>query len=210
MGLASELGKLSLPQIIVMGLPVADSIAQKFLGYFLQAYSGGNSLYLSTKKAREQLQGWEKEFPCASWLPVIYQNPALAPPTWSDLRGDSVKPEQFLRQLLGKQNHQIMSLAAAIATILVWSLQSWGWLQSGELKIYDRWMSWRFTQPVAEKVLIVTVDDRDIQYQQQQGMKLQGSLADAALVQLLAKLKPYHPARRSPLILSTIFPFLQI
>jgi hypothetical protein len=28
------------------------------------------------------MQGLEDEFPCASWLPVIYQNPAAVPLTW--------------------------------------------------------------------------------------------------------------------------------
>ncbi|SKB13866.1 hypothetical protein PL11201_530196 [Planktothrix sp. PCC 11201] len=28
------------------------------------------------REARERLQGLESEFPCASWLPVVSQNPA--------------------------------------------------------------------------------------------------------------------------------------
>jgi hypothetical protein len=27
----------------------------------------------------------EDQFPCASWLPVIYQNPAIVPVLWGDL-----------------------------------------------------------------------------------------------------------------------------
>ncbi|WP_199245157.1 NACHT domain-containing NTPase [[Phormidium] sp. ETS-05] len=57
--------------------------------YFLTSLAGGKSLYLAVREARERLKGLEKEisFPCASWLPVIYQNPAEKPVTWQGLRG---------------------------------------------------------------------------------------------------------------------------
>lgn len=88
LGLAYELGQLSLPQAIVMRFPIPDLIAHQFLKSFLTAYAAGNSLHLATRIAREQLKSLEAKFPCASWLPVIYQNPLITPPTWQDLRGD--------------------------------------------------------------------------------------------------------------------------
>ncbi len=87
LGLASELEKLHIPQMIVMREPVPDAVAQKFLTYFLPTFASGSPLHLAVRSARERLQGLEHEFPCASWLPVIFQNPALLPPTWSDLLG---------------------------------------------------------------------------------------------------------------------------
>jgi hypothetical protein len=33
-------------------------------------------VYQAVRSAREQLQGLEDRYPCASWLPVICQNPA--------------------------------------------------------------------------------------------------------------------------------------
>jgi hypothetical protein len=42
LGLAEELGQLSLPQSIVMRMPIPDVMAQQFVKYFLQAYAGGN------------------------------------------------------------------------------------------------------------------------------------------------------------------------
>jgi CHAT domain/AAA ATPase domain len=87
LGLARDLADLQIPQIIVMREPVPDQVAQEFLKYFLQAFARGESLYLAVREARERLQGIEDKFPCATWLPVICQNPAYVPPTWEELGG---------------------------------------------------------------------------------------------------------------------------
>ncbi|MFN6559175.1 MAG: CHASE2 domain-containing protein [Nostoc sp. ChiSLP01] len=85
LGLAREFASLQIPQLIVMREPVPDRVAQTFLKHFLQAYSQGQSLYLAVRIARERLQGLDAQFPCASWLPVIYQNLAEIPPSWDEL-----------------------------------------------------------------------------------------------------------------------------
>ncbi|MGB8690250.1 MAG: GTPase, partial [Microcoleus sp.] len=43
------------------------------------------SLYMALRNSRKRLQIEEKDFPCASWLPVLYQNPAELPLNWSEL-----------------------------------------------------------------------------------------------------------------------------
>lgn len=86
--LADDLAELNIPQIIVMREPVPDKVAPKFLKFFLDEYSKGESLYLAMRHARERLhENLDKDFPGASWLPVIYQNPTVQPPTWSQLGG---------------------------------------------------------------------------------------------------------------------------
>lgn len=85
LGLARNLADLHIPQMIVMREPVPDRVAQEFLKNFLRAFSSGKSLYASVREARERLQGWESDFPCASWLPVICQNLAEVPKTWQQL-----------------------------------------------------------------------------------------------------------------------------
>ncbi len=85
LGLAVNLADLHIPQIIVMREPVPDKVAQEFLKNFLTEFSRGKPLYQSVREAREKLQGLEDRFPCASWLPVICQNPAEVPPTWEEL-----------------------------------------------------------------------------------------------------------------------------
>ncbi|MGB7710669.1 MAG: CHAT domain-containing protein [Microcoleus sp.] len=85
LGLANQLAQLHIPQIIVFREPVPDRVAQEFLKHFLTAFASGKSFYLSVREAREKLQSLEEYFPCASWLPVICQNPAEVPPKWRSL-----------------------------------------------------------------------------------------------------------------------------
>ncbi|WP_427158798.1 pentapeptide repeat-containing protein [Aliinostoc sp. HNIBRCY26] len=82
LGLAANLADLHIPQMIVMREPVPDKVAQEFLKNFLTEFSSGKPLYQSVREGRLKLQGLEDEFPCASWLPVICQNPAEIPFTW--------------------------------------------------------------------------------------------------------------------------------
>ena len=188
LGIAEELGRLFLPQSIVMRMPVADAMAQEFIKHFLQAYAAGNSLYLATKMARQQLQAREKQYPCASWLPIIYQNPAIIPPEWSDL---CAKKRFYTYLKWSRQRLVAVLFSSAIALILVALIQSWGWLEAGELKAYDRLVSHRFTPPADRRVLVITIDDGDIKYQQQQQManNMRGSLSDRSLNILLEKLQ---------------------
>ncbi|NJO62092.1 MAG: AAA family ATPase [Richelia sp. RM2_1_2] len=85
LGIASELESLYIPQVIVMREPVPDKVANQFLKYLFQEFTGGKSLYQSVNIARKKLQGFEKDYPCASWLPVIVQNLLETPPTWQSL-----------------------------------------------------------------------------------------------------------------------------
>ncbi len=96
LGIAYELEQLHIPQVIVMREPVPDKVAQEFLKYFLQEFTGGKSLYISVRNARVELQQLESEFPCASWLPVIIQNQTETPPTWQSLGIISFCPYQGL------------------------------------------------------------------------------------------------------------------
>jgi hypothetical protein len=96
-GLAQALGKLQIPQVIVMREPVPNQVAQAFFQYFLRAFAKDQfPLYQAMRQARGRLQGLEDEFPGASWLPVICQNPAVEPPTWTQLRGMPACPYQGL------------------------------------------------------------------------------------------------------------------
>jgi WD40 repeat protein len=88
LGLASALEKLNIPTVIVMREPVPNLVAQEFFKHFLAAFAvERRSLYLAVQQARRKLQGLEDDFPGASWLPVICQNPAVEPPSWLKLGG---------------------------------------------------------------------------------------------------------------------------
>ena len=86
--LAEDLADLNIPQVIVMREPVPDRVAQTFLQFFLSAFTGGEPLYVAVRHARERLHenGLDDEFPGASWLPIIYQNPTVIPPSWDQLK----------------------------------------------------------------------------------------------------------------------------
>ena len=183
LGLARQLEDLQIPQIIVMRELVPDQVAQKFLKYFLKAFTGGKSLYLAAREAREGLQGLESKFPCASWLPVIFQNPAEVPPTWQDLLkpGESLpdKPWRGLQNLL---------MASVVVTALVIGMRSLGLLQPWELNTFDQMIRLRPTEKPDSRLLIVKVTAEDIK-------KLGGEypLSDRTLLRLLKKLDENQP-----------------
>jgi WD40 repeat protein len=100
LGLAIALEKLHTPVAIVMREPVPNRVAQAFFKHFMAAFAIDRlSLYLSVQQARRKLQGLETEFPGASWLPAICQNPAIEPPTWLRLGGLPPCPYRRLEPL---------------------------------------------------------------------------------------------------------------
>jgi hypothetical protein len=94
LGLAHNLADLHIPQVICMREKVPDIVAHEFLLNFLKPFSNGKSLYISVREAREKLQALENDFPCASWLPVIFQNIGESPPTWQELCPMSLLTQQ--------------------------------------------------------------------------------------------------------------------
>ncbi|KAB8331526.1 CHASE2 domain-containing protein [Scytonema tolypothrichoides VB-61278] len=185
LGLAQQLSCLNIPQMIVMREPVPDEVAQEFLKHFLKAFSGGKSLYLASREAREKLQGLEDKFPNATWLPVLIQNPRVVPPTWKELSTQKSDP---LRQIL------TVLIASVLVTSIVMGVRYFGMLQPWELQAYDHLMQLRPRIESSDpRLLIVTIDEADIYYQNQKGMKRTGSLSDKALTQLLQKLEQYQP-----------------
>ncbi|NEP01007.1 MAG: CHASE2 domain-containing protein [Symploca sp. SIO2E9] len=186
LGLAHELAAerdLYLPQVIVMREKVPDSVSPKFLRYFLEAYIRGESLYAAVGEAREKLHGWEQDYPCASWLPVVCQNPTVKPPTWKELRYG--RQDQESRWRLPRT----AIVTSFLVTVLVMVVRQFGILQPWELQMYDQFMRSRLDQGRDSRLLVVEVTEEDFTYQDQQGMERKWSLADAALEKLLAKLE---------------------
>ncbi|AFY57475.1 leucine-rich repeat (LRR) protein [Rivularia sp. PCC 7116] len=100
LGLANSLDKLNMPTTIVMREPVPVRVAEEFLNYFFQGFAfEEKSLYMSVQEARLRLQGLEDDFPGASWLPVIFINPAEETPTWAILK-DNLFSASPLKKIL--------------------------------------------------------------------------------------------------------------
>ncbi|MFQ4144877.1 CHAT domain-containing protein [Chlorogloeopsis sp. ULAP02] len=118
LGLANSLEKLYIPTIIVMREQIPNRVAQEFFKHFLSAFALSHlSLYVSVRQAREQLKTLETEFPGASWLPVICQNPAVEPPTWLNI-GESVRLILSSEQIYALQKI-LLNLIGPIASILL-------------------------------------------------------------------------------------------
>ena len=116
-GLARQLDDLCIPLTIVMRDLVPDRVAQQFLKFFLKAFSNGEPFQVAVRQAREQLQGLENDFPCATWLPVIYQNMEEAPPTWEELKAGDRQ-----RKTSQRRRFSFVSGAKIAAGVLVGSV----------------------------------------------------------------------------------------
>jgi CHASE2 domain-containing sensor protein len=186
LGLAKALSDLQIPQVIVMREPVPDLVAQTFLTEFLRLYSQGNSFYRSVREAREKLQGLEDKFPCATWLPTIYQQGIVPPPTWQQLQGNPDRQTQRLK---------IALLSSLGTTISIAALRFLGIFQPLELAAFD--LAVRSRPPELQDAHLVVVqitrDDVELQSQNNPAQINATSLADGSLDQLLKQLQKYPP-----------------
>jgi CHASE2 domain-containing sensor protein len=189
LGLAQSLADLHISQVIVMRELVPDKVAQEFFRHFLSAFSGGQSLYGSVREARERLEKLEDEYPCATWLPVICQNPSEDPTTWQALRGSLA-----VDRALWTSKHRLHTLlfASVIVTALVMGVRQLGVFQNWEMQAFDQLMRLRPPEKPDPRLLIVTVTGKDVQEQKAEERR-GSSLSDFALAQLLKKLQSYQP-----------------
>lgn len=172
LGLVGELENLGLhiPQIIVMREAVPDRVAQAFLSYFLEALARGESFYLAVREARERLHSLEDEFPCASWLPVICQNPVAVPPTWKSLR-----------RVHHQRGYRVLWASVAMSAFVV-GLRSLGVFQGTELQAFDQMLRWRPNEATDNRLLVVGATESDIN-------KYGFPLPDAILAQTIKQLE---------------------
>jgi CHASE2 domain-containing sensor protein len=187
LGLAQQLSDLQIPQIIVMREEVPDLVAQEFAKHFLGAFSNGQSFYLAVRYARLRLQGLEDEFPGASWLPVICQNPAEDPWTWLELRG---QPNTSVSRKLTVRALQTALITSVAIAGFISGVRSLGFMQQSEISAFDSMMRIRPEEGSDKRLLVITVTEADIQAQKQ---KQRSSLSDTTLEKLLQKLELYKP-----------------
>lgn len=195
LGLARRLNDLNIPQMVVMRELVPDLVAQQFLSYFLPVFAAGESLYQAVRSARERLDETEEQFPCASWLPVLCQNPTSIPPRWQDLYRlageieDSppdpppVPPRPCLSE---RQVWKRLAVISLVVTLLVMGIRWLGWLETAELLTYDQMMKWRPLSDPIPGVLLVEATDTDID-------DYSYPLPDDVLAELLQKLQSAQP-----------------
>ncbi|MBC6430943.1 CHASE2 domain-containing protein [Nostoc sp. HG1] len=193
LGLARELADLQIPQMIIMREPVPDQVAKEFLKYFLEGFAGGESLYQSVRQARERLQGLEDQFPCATWLPMICQNPAQIPLTWDELRSSKTEDTQNLA-LSPKHRFTTTLLSSLAITAFVCGGRLLGLVENPEIQAFDLMMRSRPAQGLDSRLLVITIDDDDLAIQRKNNEDLIGaSISEKSLNKLLAKLNQYQP-----------------
>ena len=204
LGLAWDLADLHIPQVIVMREPVPDRIAHAFLKHLIITLSSNQPLYLAVRAAREQLQPLEQDCPCATWLPVIVQNPAEIPLTWAELQGSPPSPAPpsptpspptppHPSPLNGSHLlfHLPHLLTPILLTVAILTIRFLGLLQPLELLALDRLMQLRPAESPDDRFLIITLNEADIQAQ---APERRSSLSDEALEQLMMMLEQ-HEAR---------------
>ena len=207
MGLARELNDLDIPYLIVMREPVPDQVAQTFLMNFLRAFSTGVPIYLAVREARERLQGLENQFPCASWLPIICQNPSAISIAWRLLQGPENKltfqkneqalahqksfKENIFRGFFNRHPFRTAAIGSILITLLIIGIRALSLFQPLELAAYDHMMRSRpNNEGPDDRIAIITVSQADIEYQRDQGFEGgEASLKDEALLAVLQKLE---------------------
>ncbi len=202
--LAQRLADLHLPVVIVMQEIVPDPVAQSFLKEFLTEYNSGKPLYTAFRRAQARLEEFI-DYPGATWLPLVFQNPIVIPPQWHDFLNTtsdqlSIQSNQVVpnvpKQLAKSQSYQIVQLVfqTLAITVLVIGLRWLGMIQPLELYAYDRLIQLQASKEKPDpRILIVTIDEEDIKYQDSQRMRRVGSLSDEALAQALDELEKLNP-----------------
>jgi CHASE2 domain-containing sensor protein len=187
-GLVNELTSIQIPAVIAMRERVPDEVAQKFLESFLEAFAKENkSLRDSVMQARKRLHGMEGEYPCASWLPMIYEHPAVEFPSWDDLlKGNQ---EEHQRVSIWR-NLQSVLVASVLVTGAVMGVRWMGILQTLELQSYDKMLQIRPGERKENRILLIEVTEADLYLPEQKDKK--GSLSEMALNLTLDKLQKYQ------------------
>jgi CHASE2 domain-containing sensor protein len=199
LGLAQRSANLNIPVVICMQERVPDQVAQSFLKEFLIEYAKDQPLYTAVRRSQDRLEEFQ-HLPGATWLPLIYQNPAEIPPTWQALRGLAIsnlnhaqrtdleaQSAQILTGSKSKVGLRFVLLLSLLITGLVTWVRSQGNLQTWELQTFDQVMRQQPIEPVDQRLLIVGADEEDIR---QYGFPI----PDATLAQLLEKLNQSKPA----------------
>ena len=187
LGLAQSLADLHIPQTIVMRESIPNQVAQEFFRYFLDAFARGESLYAAVREAREKLEPLETEYPCATWLPVICQNPAVESLTWKSLTTSKSSSSAGRKTSLSA-----VLLASLAATVFVTGLRQLGALQPWELATYDRLVKLRPLEAPDPRLLVVTITESDVQNQDPR-QRLGSSISNRSLAKLLARLQSHQP-----------------
>jgi CHASE2 domain-containing sensor protein len=188
LGIARQLDDdLTIPQVVVMKELVPDTVAHDFLSYLLHALTQENlPLHLAIREAQQRLKHQEKDYPCASWLPVLWQNPAAEPFVWQSPKPEISPPRPSLPHFTWQR---LLATSLAV-TCLVMGIRCLGWLQAAELAAYNRLMSLRPAESVDPRITVVGITPDDLNQYDSDGYPLD----DGILAQALNRVHEAKPA----------------
>lgn len=226
--------RMQLPYLILMREKLPDEVAPDFLRYFLESFTANESVYKSVHKAqkileeeREKLVGKispkEKQnkqktpYPCVSWLPVIFPNPAEDAPTWESLSLLIQKRKKI--RFLG----DVTTITLAITSLVV-GVRETGYLENWESNTYDKMMQLQqrlLPHKRDENLVVITIGNEDYQYQDEladkddrwkregiyKGKPTPTSISDMALSQMLKNLYQDPDYKPSVIGLDILRPF---
>jgi CHASE2 domain-containing sensor protein len=172
LGLAHALEGVGFSHVILMREPIPDPVAQAFLRYWLSEFARGGSFHLATRRSRNRLKVLEKDYPGASWLPVIYQNPATIAPTWRDLQSHG---RIQWRKPLG---------IGLMVALLVIGGRATGVMQSWEMSAYDAFLNTRPAEDSDPRILLVLGQNED---------RFGYPFPDRVLAETITTLQRYQP-----------------
>ncbi|WP_341731944.1 CHASE2 domain-containing protein [Microcoleus sp. EPA2] len=186
MGLVKELASLEIPAIIAMRERVPDEVAQKFLEHFLNAFAREKkSLRDSVMQARKKLHVMDIQYPCASWLPMIYEHRAVEPPTWDEL----LKGNEEERQRVSIwRNLRAVLVASVLVTGAVMGVRWLGLLEPLEKKAFDELTQIMPDKALDSRLLIVEATTDDFKK-----LNNEYPLQDKTIVRVLEKLNKHQP-----------------
>ncbi|NEN88746.1 MAG: CHASE2 domain-containing protein [Okeania sp. SIO3H1] len=179
---ANQIDDLQIPLMVVMRDLVPDEVAQQFFMNFIRAFREGKPFHLAKREATGKLEGLEDEYPCATWLPVIYQRSEIPPLQW--------KPP--LPPPVAECNLLAAGLASFIAVSLVLFIRPFGVFAGSELKAYDYLMRMQPIEAKDDRLFLITIDVEDADDAISQGEK-NYTITDAQLEKLLQKLVRLNP-----------------
>ncbi|MEA5485931.1 MULTISPECIES: CHASE2 domain-containing protein [Pseudanabaena] len=175
LGAAADLQNAGIPMVIATRHLMHNLIAPEFLELFLDAYiNDDRSIKEAVWYARERLKTDSNYFPCADFLPVVFQIPTA-----------TIQP---------KASPLVAIVTSFFVTCLVFFLHTQGIFQAAELSLYDHMMDIRKPAQVDRDIVVVRVTPEDEEMQIREGENLEGnSISDKYLVKLLDKLDQEKP-----------------
>ncbi len=176
LGAAADLQSAGVPMVVATRHKMHNFIAPEFLEYFLDAYiNADKSIKNAVWYAKERLKTDNPYFPCASWLPVVFQIPTTP--------------------AIHRPSPLVVPLIICIVALIVWTTHSLGMFQGAELSLYDHMMNSKLSTPLNSSVVVIKTTPEDVEWQENQGEKLVGdvTISDKFLLQLIQKLDKEKP-----------------